>query len=109
MVHKTILKLRAQNKELIESNGRLLENNVKLAEENKSLKAAESILVTQKEECKKKCEFIIHQKDDIIRQKEERYRSLKSIKQNLDEGTWTRNVKEINGGIEISNIIMWRK
>jgi hypothetical protein len=107
MVHKTILKLREKNAELIELNKTLLDNNIKLIGENKAIKIELEGTKTAKDECKKKCEIIIHQKDEEIFKREAKLRALKPIKSHLDAANWTRRVNEIPGGIEIVNTIKY--
>lgn len=107
MVHATILKLRKQNAELIEVNKTLLSNMETLKNENAALRGQMGTLQKEKDECKSKCEVIIHQKDEKIRELEEYKKSLKTTFEHLRDGDWSYAVKqEQDGRIAITHWVL---
>lgn len=105
---RTIARLRKENAELLEANKQLLDNNVKLTEENQRLQRVmksdqETIesLAKAKRECKQKCELVISEKDRIIAERDQRLQNVKSFYEHAYSMKWTKNVKQVEGGVVI--------
>jgi len=107
MVHPTILKLRQQNADLIETNKTLLSNLETLRNENAALRGQMGTLQKEKDECKSKCEVVLHQKDLKIQELEEYKKSLRTTFEHLRDGDWSYAVKlEPDGMIAITHWVL---
>jgi len=128
MVHSTILKLRKEKAELIETNQGLLTNLESQRNENAALQGQAAALLSsleaqrnenavlrgqmgmlqkEKDECKSKCEVALHQKDMKIQELEEYKKSLRTTFEHLRDGDWSYSVKqEPDGKIAITHWVL---
>ena len=102
------------NNELLETNKALLKNNEHLASELKLYKNKSAQLITEvrtltaeKNNCKMKCETIIHEKDRIISEKQKYIDGCRTTFERLRDGKWFYKVEMgENGRIEIIHSVI---
>ena len=127
---KTIERCRAKVKELEETNATLLHNNVVMAESNKKLREENKELMEanerarknletqettiakiskQRNECKRKCEIALSEKDRLLQEKERRLAASNPVIEHLKVAQWFhREVQLPDGQIEIIHTVKFQ-
>jgi len=107
--------LRKANIVLLRNNCVIAEENVKLRLEIKSIQLEKDSqlkvnndLIDQNARCKQKCELVVNEKNQILREKERRLAACKPVSAHLRNSNWTYRIEDIPGGFKIIDTVMFK-